>query len=117
MTDDKLIGAYHEAMGDYETAKAGVGNRVETFTRFLVAERVLAAPSGADRPGFEAVRTRYSPLPGQPPSPVRNGADTGRPRRVRRNRPTRVIRPARMTTPRLGGGVGASFRGPKLAFA
>jgi hypothetical protein len=30
-------------MGDYEAAKAGAGNRVEAFTRFLVAERVLSA--------------------------------------------------------------------------
>ena len=33
-------------MGDYEAAKAGAGNRVETFTRFLVAGRVLAARLG-----------------------------------------------------------------------
>jgi hypothetical protein len=46
MTDDELIGAYHEAMGDYEAAKAGTGNRLETFARFLVAERVLAARQG-----------------------------------------------------------------------
>jgi hypothetical protein len=46
MTDDELIDAYHEAMGDYEAAKAGTGNRIETFTEFLVAERVLAARQG-----------------------------------------------------------------------
>jgi hypothetical protein len=46
MTDDKLIDAYHEAMGDYEAAKAGAGNRVEAFTRFLVAERVLSVRLG-----------------------------------------------------------------------
>ena len=46
MTDDKLIDAYHEAMGDYEAAKAGAGNRVEAFTRFLVAERALSARLG-----------------------------------------------------------------------
>ena len=46
MTDDELIDAYHGAMGDYEAAKAGTGNRVETFTEFLVAERVLAARLG-----------------------------------------------------------------------
>ena len=46
MTDDKLIDAYQEAMGDYEAAKAGAGNRVEAFTRFLVAERVLSARLG-----------------------------------------------------------------------
>ena len=31
--------------------------------------------------------------------------------------PRRVLRPARTTTPRLGGGVGTSFLGPKLAVA
>jgi hypothetical protein len=46
MTDDELIGAYHKAMGGYEAAKAGTGNRVETFTEFLVAERVLTARLG-----------------------------------------------------------------------
>jgi hypothetical protein len=40
------IDAYHEAMGDYEAAQAGAGNRVETFARFLVAEKVLAARLG-----------------------------------------------------------------------
>jgi hypothetical protein len=44
--DDKLVDAYHEALGDYEAAKAGAGNRVEAFTRFLVAERVLCARLG-----------------------------------------------------------------------
>jgi hypothetical protein len=34
------------AMSDYEAAKAGTGNRVETFTRFLVAERALSARFG-----------------------------------------------------------------------
>jgi hypothetical protein len=29
-------------MGDHEAAKAGIGNRVETFIKFLVAEKVLA---------------------------------------------------------------------------
>ena len=46
MTDDKLINAYHTAMGNYEAAKAGTGNRVETFTKFLVAERALSARLG-----------------------------------------------------------------------
>ena len=46
MTDDELIDAYHEAMVGYEAAKAGTGNRVKTFTEFLVAERVLAARQG-----------------------------------------------------------------------
>ena len=43
MTNDKLVHAYHEAMSDYEAAKAGAGNRVEAFTRFLVAERIISA--------------------------------------------------------------------------
>ena len=46
MTNEKLINAYHEAMSNYEAAKAGTGNRVEAFTRFLVAERVLSARLG-----------------------------------------------------------------------
>ena len=29
MTDDNLVDAYREAMGDYEAANAGTGNRVE----------------------------------------------------------------------------------------
>jgi hypothetical protein len=43
MTNDRLVHAYHEAMIDYEAAKAGAGNRVEAFTRFLVAERIISA--------------------------------------------------------------------------
>jgi hypothetical protein len=46
VTDDKLINAYHAAMDDYEAAKAGTGNRVETFTKFLVAESALSARLG-----------------------------------------------------------------------
>jgi hypothetical protein len=46
MTNDKLVHAYHEAMSDYEAAKAGAGNRVEAFTRFLVAERIISARLG-----------------------------------------------------------------------
>ena len=46
MTNDKLIDAYREAIGEYEAAKAGNGSRVETFTRFLVAEKVLSARLG-----------------------------------------------------------------------
>jgi hypothetical protein len=46
MTNDKLVHAYHEAMSDYEAAKAGTGNRVEAFTRFLVAERIISARLG-----------------------------------------------------------------------
>ena len=46
MTNEKLIGTYHVAMGDYEVAKAGAGNRVETFTSFLVAGRIISARLG-----------------------------------------------------------------------
>jgi hypothetical protein len=42
MNLNKLTNAYQEAMGDYDAAQAGIGNRVETFTRFLMAEKVLA---------------------------------------------------------------------------
>jgi hypothetical protein len=71
MTDDKLIDAYHEAMGDYEAAKAGGGNRVETFTRFLVAERVLAArftaaAPGGDAPGKKGGDARFDQGSGRP---------------------------------------------------
>ena len=48
----------------------------------------------------------------QPAVPL--GQDTS-PRRVQRSGPRRVLRPGRTTTPRLGGGVGTSFLGPKLA--
>jgi hypothetical protein len=58
MTDDKLINVYHAAMGDYEAAKAGTGNRVETFTNFLVAERALSARLGYVDLNLERFRTR-----------------------------------------------------------
>jgi hypothetical protein len=58
MTDDKLINAYRAAMGDYEAAKAGTGNRVETFTNFLVAERALSARLGCVDLNLERFRTR-----------------------------------------------------------
>ena len=61
MTDDKLVDAYHAAMGDYEAAKAGTSNRVETFTRFLVAERMLAARLGWVDPNLEHFGSRYTP--------------------------------------------------------
>jgi hypothetical protein len=54
MTNDKLAHAYHEAMSDYEAAKAGAGNRVEAFTRLLVAERIISARLG--RIGVELER-------------------------------------------------------------
>jgi hypothetical protein len=42
-TDAELIDAYHHASNDYEDAKAGRGDRLEAFTRLLVAERILTA--------------------------------------------------------------------------
>jgi hypothetical protein len=53
MTNDQLVHAYHEAMSDYEAAKAGAGNRVAAFTRFLVAERIIAARFGRIDPDLE----------------------------------------------------------------
>jgi len=53
MTNDKLVNAYHEAMSDYEAAKAGAGDRVEAFTRFLVAERIVSARLGRIYPHLE----------------------------------------------------------------
>jgi hypothetical protein len=60
MTNDKLINAYHEAMAAYEAAKTGAGSRVETFTRFLVAEKVLSARLGRIDQNLEHFRERYS---------------------------------------------------------
>jgi hypothetical protein len=60
MTDSKLINAYHTAMGDYEAAKSGTGDRVETFTRFLVTERALSARLGWVDLNLERFRTRHS---------------------------------------------------------
>jgi hypothetical protein len=60
MTDNRWINAYHAAMGDYEAAKAGAGNRVETFTRFLVAERALSARLGWVDLNLERFRSRHS---------------------------------------------------------
>jgi hypothetical protein len=60
MTNDKLVDAYREAMDDYEAAKAGSGNRVETFTRFLVAERVLSTRFGRVDLNLGQFRNRYS---------------------------------------------------------
>jgi hypothetical protein len=53
MTNDQLVHAYHEAMSDYEAAKAGAGNRVEAFTRFLVAERIISHRLGRIDPDLE----------------------------------------------------------------
>ena len=60
MTLHKLTHAYQAAMGDYEAAKAGIGNRVETFTRFLVAEKVLATRMALADQSLARLRTRYS---------------------------------------------------------
>ena len=43
MKDNQLADAYKIAMHSYEAAKAGRGSRVETFIKFLVAERALTA--------------------------------------------------------------------------
>ena len=60
MTNDKLVHAYHEAMSDYEAAKAGAGNRVEAFTRFLVVERIISARLGQIDPDLaQPARTTH----------------------------------------------------------
>jgi hypothetical protein len=61
MTDDTLINAYHQAMHDYEAAKVGTGTRIEAFTRFLVAEKVLTARGRWIDQNLERYRERYSP--------------------------------------------------------
>jgi hypothetical protein len=60
MTDNKFSDAYQEAVRAYEAAKDGVGNRVETFIRFLVAEKVLATRLARAYQRLERIRTRYS---------------------------------------------------------
>jgi hypothetical protein len=45
-SDVELVAAYRKATLDYENAKAGAGNRVNAFTSFLVAERVLISRLG-----------------------------------------------------------------------
>jgi hypothetical protein len=60
MTLNKLTNAYQEAMGDYDAAQAAIGNRVETFTKFVVAEKVLATRLARAYQRFERIRTRYS---------------------------------------------------------
>ena len=59
MNLNELTNAYQEAMGDYDAAQAGIGNRVETFTRFLMAEKVLATLARAYQ-RLERIRPRYS---------------------------------------------------------
>ena len=61
MTNEKLVNAYHEAMAAYEAAKTGTGSRVETFAKFLVAEKVLAARLGKIDQNLEHFREHYSP--------------------------------------------------------
>jgi hypothetical protein len=61
MTNDNLIDAYREARGAYEAAKVGTGHRVETFTRYLVAEKVLTTRLGRIDQNLEHFRERYSP--------------------------------------------------------
>ncbi len=60
MTLHKLTNAYHDAMRDYEAAKAGIGDRVETYTKFLVAEKVLATRLARADQSLARLRTRYS---------------------------------------------------------
>jgi hypothetical protein len=61
MTGDKLFGAYYEAMHDYEAAKAGIGNRVEAFITFLVAERALVANLGQVDQNLESYHEHFLP--------------------------------------------------------
>jgi len=131
MTDDELIDAYHGAMGGYEAAKAGTGDRLETFARILVAEKVLAARLGRidldlDRSGRATHHWPDNRQAQREMPPMRAGefvwADVAcwDPKVLGASTvigPRRVLRPARTTTPRLGGGVGTSFLGPKLAVA
>jgi hypothetical protein len=65
MTNDRLVHAYHEAMIDYEAAKAGAGNRVEAFTRFLVAERIISARLRGIDPDLKQPERATPPLTGQ----------------------------------------------------
>jgi hypothetical protein len=61
MMNDKLLPIYHAALGAYEAAKAGSGCRVETFTKLVMAERILTAHSGWADEDLELFRERYSP--------------------------------------------------------
>jgi hypothetical protein len=61
MINIKLIDDYHKASDAYEAAKAGIGCRVETFTRFLVAEQVLLTCMGRVQQQFADHRARSSP--------------------------------------------------------
>jgi hypothetical protein len=48
MSDSELRAAYQRALGAYEAAKAGDGDRVRTFVEFLSAERALASRVGRE---------------------------------------------------------------------
>jgi len=48
MADDELIDAYHEALDNYEAAKATCGNRVDTFVQLVSAEVALVGRFGSD---------------------------------------------------------------------
>jgi hypothetical protein len=61
MTNDRLIHAYHAAMGDYAAAKAGTTSRVELFTSLLMAETVLTTRLGRIDQNLEHFRKCYSP--------------------------------------------------------
>jgi hypothetical protein len=61
MVNSRLIDAYHEGIDDYEAAKAGVGCRVGTFTRFLLAERILRVCRGRADQNLQDFRARHSP--------------------------------------------------------
>ena len=60
MVNSKLIDDCRAAMDAYEAAKAGPGCRVEAYTRFLVAERVLLVCVGRLHQSLEEFRVRYS---------------------------------------------------------
>ena len=45
-THFELIEAYHNATSDYESAKTGIGDRLDAFTKMLDAERVLTGRVG-----------------------------------------------------------------------
>lgn len=61
MINIKLIDDYHKAKDAYEAAKVGIGCRVETFTRFLVAEQVLLASMRSVHQKLADLQVRYSP--------------------------------------------------------
>jgi hypothetical protein len=66
MVNSRLIDAYHEAIDAYEAAKAGVGCRAETFTRFLVAERILLVCLGRPDHNLQEFRAGHSPRSTRP---------------------------------------------------